>query len=95
MLQAGNRAKNLVKQILAFSRQDDVESFPLQSASVVKEAIKILRPSLPTTIEINQNIDSKVGLILANPTQIYQIVMNFGTNAFHAMEETGGKLDII
>jgi len=94
VLEAGNRAKDLVQQILSFSRQDDTESIPLQPVSVVKEAIKILRPSLPTTIEINQHFASTTGLILADPTQIHQIMMNLCTNAFQAMEKTGGKLDI-
>ncbi len=94
VLKAANRAKSLVKQILTFSRQGDTECIPIQPSSIVKESIKMLRPSLPVTIEINQNIDSEVGLIFADPTQIHQILMNLGTNAFHAMEETGGKLDI-
>ncbi|MCP3932767.1 MAG: PAS domain S-box protein, partial [Bacteroidetes bacterium] len=94
VLEGGNRAKDLVQQILAFSRQDEMERIPLQPASVVKEATKMLRPSLPTTIEINQDISSATGQILADPTQIHQILMNLCTNAFHAMEETGGKLSV-
>ena len=94
VLEASNRAKSLVQQILAFSHQDDIECFILQSATIVEKAITMLRPSLPTTIEINQDIDAEAGFIFANPTQIHQIVVNIGTNAFHAMEETGGKLDI-
>ncbi len=94
VLEGGNRAKDLVQQILAFSRQDEMERIPLQPATVLKEAIKMLRPSLPTTIEINQNITSVTGQILADPTQIHQILINLCTNAFHAMEETGGKFDI-
>jgi len=94
VLEAGDRAKSLVNQILDFSRQTDTECFPLHPAVIVRKAIKMLRPSLPTTIEINKNIDTQTGLILANPTQIHQILMNLCTNAFHAMEDTGGKLDI-
>ncbi|MCP4337705.1 MAG: response regulator [Desulfobulbaceae bacterium] len=94
VLEAGNRAKDLVQQILSFSRQGEVESIPLQPVSIVKEAIKMLRPSLPTTIEINQNIASTTSPIFADPTQIHQILMNLCTNAFHVMEETGGKLEI-
>ncbi len=94
ILEGGSRAKDLVQQILAFSRQDEMERVPLQPASVVKKAIKMLRPSLPTTIEINQDITSTTSLVLADPTQIHQIVMNLCTNAFHAMEETGGTLGI-
>jgi len=94
VLEGGNRAKDLVQQILAFSRQDEMERILLQPVSVVKESIKFLRPSLPTTIEINQDIAFATGMVLADPTQIHQILMNLCTNAFHAMEETGGKLDI-
>ncbi|WP_240192173.1 hybrid sensor histidine kinase/response regulator [Desulforhopalus vacuolatus] len=94
VLGAGLRAKGLVQQILAFSRQKDVERIFLQPAVIVKETIKMLRSSLPSTININQNIDSQTGWILADPTQINQILMNLCTNAFHAMEKTGGNLDI-
>ena len=94
IVKAGHRARELVKQILAFSRQAETERIPLQPASIIKEAIRMLRSSLPSTIEIKQNIDMDAGLIQASPTQIHQIVMNLGTNAFHAMEETGGTLVI-
>ncbi len=94
VLEAGIRAKGLVQQILAFSRQADTERIPLQPASLVKEVIKMLRPSLPTTIEIIQDIDPETSLIFADQTQIHQILMNLCTNAFHAMEKTGGRLDI-
>jgi PAS domain S-box-containing protein len=94
VLKAGHRAKGLVQQILAFSRQENIECLPLQTANILKEVIKMLRPSLPSTIEITQKIATPIGLIFADPTQINQIVMNLCTNAFHAMEETGGTLDI-
>ena len=94
VVEASHRAKELVKQILAFSRQTETEEKPLQPALIIKEAIKMLRPSLPTTIDIQQNIDSDAGLILADPTQIHQILTNLCTNAFHAMEVTGGTLTI-
>ena len=91
---AGNRAKDLVKQILAFSRQAEAERIVLQPAIIVKEILKLLRATLPTTIDIKQDIDSKSWLIEADPTQVHQMLMNICTNAFHAMEETGGTLDI-
>jgi signal transduction histidine kinase/ActR/RegA family two-component response regulator len=94
VLEASDRAVGLVKQILSFSRQDETENVLLQPASIVNKAILMLRPSLPTTIEIIQDIDTKTGLIFADPTQIQQILMNLCTNAFHAMEKTGGRLDI-
>ena len=87
------RAKELVKQILAFSRKTDEERHPLQVALVVKEAMKMLRSSIPTTIAIKQDLASK-GTVLADPTQIHQIIMNLCANAYHAMRETGGTLAI-
>jgi PAS domain S-box-containing protein len=94
ILKACHRAKDLVKQILAFSRQAEIEQIPLQPAIIIKEAVRMLRSSLPSTITIHQDIDSETGLILADPTQIHQVLMNLCTNAFHAMEETGGTLTI-
>ncbi len=94
VVEASHRAKDLVKQILAFSRQIETEEKPLQPALIIKETVKMLRPSLPTTIDIQQDIAADVGLILADSTQIHQILTNLCTNAFHAMEETGGTLTI-
>lgn len=94
VLNAGNRAKSLVKQILAFSRQTDQESCPVQVAIIIKEALKLLRASLPTTIEIKQDIAPGNGLVLADPTQIHQLIMNLCSNAAHAMRETGGILEV-
>jgi PAS domain S-box-containing protein len=94
ILLASNRAKELVKQILAFSRQVDMTKIPLQPASIVKETVKLLRSSLPTTIAIEQDIDPATAPVFADPTQLHQILMNICTNAFHAMEEKGGTLRI-
>lgn len=94
VIKAGNRAKELVQQILVFSRQSETERISLQPGKVVKEAIKMLRPSLPSTIVISQSFCQPMGSILADPTQLHQIIMNICTNAYHAMEDTGGKLDI-
>lgn len=94
ILKAGHRAKELVKQILAFSRQADADKIRIQPATVIKEALKLLRASLPTTIAIEQDIDSDVGVILADPTHLHQIMMNLCTNAFHAMEMAGGTLTV-
>jgi CheY-like chemotaxis protein len=93
VLNAGNRAKDLVKQILAFSRQTDQEMKPLAVKPIVKEALKLLRASIPTTIEIRQNITSEA-VVLADPTQIHQVLMNLCTNAEHAMRDTGGILEV-
>ncbi len=95
VVNASHRAKDLVKQILAFSRQAATDHIPLQPGIIIKEALKMLRSSLPTTIAIQQDIDSEAGLIFADPTQIHQVMVNLCTNAFHAMEETGGTLTIL
>ena len=93
VLNAGMRAADLVKQILTFSRQSDRVAKPVQVKSIVKEALKLLRASLPATIDIHQEIDSD-SLILADPIQVHQIIMNLCTNAAHAMQETGGRMSV-
>ena len=94
VLKASNRAEDLVKQILAFSRQSDQERKPIQVHHIVKEALKLVRVSLPTTIDIRQNISTHGTTVLADPTQIHQILMNLCTNAHHAMREKGGVLEV-
>lgn len=94
VLESGNRAKDLVKQILAFSRQGGAERVALQPMLMIKEVLKILRASLPATIAIREHMEPNAGLVYADPTQIHQIIMNLCTNAFHAMEASGGVLDI-
>ena len=93
VLIAGNRAKDLVKQILTFSRQADQEQKPVQLKLVVKEALKLLRASIPSTIEIEQIVESD-SLVLGDPTQIHQVFMNLCTNATHAMRDKGGVLSV-
>jgi len=93
VLTAGKRAKDLVQQILTFSRQTEKELKPVQITLITKEALKLLRASLPTTIEIKQNLQSD-SLVMSDPTQIHQILMNLCTNAGHAMEEKGGVLEV-
>jgi PAS domain S-box-containing protein len=87
------RAKDLVNQILTFSRRTEQEKQPLRMSLIVKEALKLLRSSIPSTIEIKQDIDSQK-IVLADSTQLHQIIMNLCTNAYHAMPETGGTLAI-
>lgn len=94
ILKAGDRAKNLVQQILTFSRQMDTTCSPVQIHIIVKEVLKLLRATIPSTIKIVQDIDINSGAIMANPTQIHQVVMNLCTNAYHAMEETSGTLTV-
>ena len=88
------RARDLIKQILTFSRQSDHERKPLEAQRVIKEALKLIKSTLPSTIEISHDIQENCGLVLSDPTLIHQIVMNMCTNAYHAMEKTGGKLTI-
>jgi PAS domain S-box-containing protein len=91
---AAHRAKDLVKQILTFSRQDSEKMSPVEVYVIIKEALKLLRATIPSTIEIREEIDSKSGYVLANPTQVHQVLMNLCTNAYHAMRETGGVLGV-
>ena len=90
---ATGKATDLVKQILTFSRKTEQKKIPIQISPIVKEALKLLRSSIPTKIEIKQNITCQRN-ILADPTQIHQIVMNLSTNAYHAMMEAGGILGV-
>ena len=94
VLKATGRARDLVEQILTFSRQSSQEYKPLRVQPIIKEAFKLLRATLPTTIEIVQNIDNRCGATTGNPTQIHQVIMNLCTNAFHAMQEKGGRLEV-
>ncbi|GBC60306.1 hypothetical protein DENIS_1257 [Desulfonema ishimotonii] len=92
ILTAANRAKKLIQQILTFSRQNVPERRPLKLRSSVLEASKLLRATLPATIEILHHIDDTCRPVMADSTQIHQVIMNLGTNAWHAMRETGGIL---
>ena len=91
---AGERARDLVKQILTFSRQSDQNPRPLRVSPIIKEVLKLLRASLPTTIKIRQDIQSDLDTVLADPTHIHQILMNLCNNAAHAMRETKGELKV-
>jgi PAS domain S-box-containing protein len=93
ILEAGKRAKNLVKQILTFSRQTEHKLSPVQIDLIVKDTLTLLRASLPTTIEIRKNIETDA-MALSDPTQIHQILMNLCVNASHAMREKGGILAV-
>lgn len=93
ILKAGGRARDLVQQILTFSRQTETVAKPIQVRPIVKEALKLLRASLPSTIEIRPYIQSDA-IVEADPIQIHQVIMNLCTNAGHAMRETGGRLTV-
>jgi len=88
------RARDLVRQILAFSRQSLQEVKPMRIQPVLKEALKLLRSSIPATIKFRQKIDDDCGVIMGDPTQIHQVIMNLCTNAYHAMQEAGGDLEV-
>jgi PAS domain S-box-containing protein len=88
------RARDLVQQILSFSRQGKSELQMMKIQPIVKEALKLIRATIPTSISMVQNIQPGCGAVTADPTQIHQIVMNLTTNAFHAMEESGGELKV-
>ncbi|MDJ0783612.1 MAG: PAS domain S-box protein [Desulfosarcinaceae bacterium] len=90
---AGKRARDLVKQILAFARQSGEERKPVQVSIIAKEALKLIRSTTPTSIAIDQQIHSN-SLVMANPTQIHQILMNLCTNAVHAIENEEGTVSV-
>ena len=94
VLDASTRAKNLVNQILTFSRQGEQERKPIQLAPIIKETLKLIRASLPATIEIEQSLNADSAVILGDPTQVHQIIMTLCTNAAQAMNMDGGVLSI-
>ncbi len=94
ILKSAQRARSLVQQILAFSRQTDQERGPIRLQPIMREVGKFFRCILPSTIELRQKLDERCGPINADPTQIHQVVMNLGANAYHAMRERGGTLTI-
>ncbi len=94
ILQGSRRAKELIAQILTFSRQDGTQKNAIRPMPLVKEALKLLRASIPSTIDIQAHIAPDVSNILANPTQIHQVIMNLCTNAAHAMLPQGGLLQV-
>jgi len=96
ILLSGNRARELVKQILTFSRKTEKERRPVQVSLLVKETLKLLRSSLPSTIKIRRRLDADAidSTVLADPTHIHQVLMNLCTNAAHAMREKAGVLSI-
>lgn len=93
VLKASDRAKNLVSQILTFSRKADVNYTPISLPQIIMDSIKMMRSVLPTTIDIRHDLLDH-GLVMADPTQIHQVMMNLSTNAAHAMDKTGGVIEI-
>jgi len=94
ILKAAKRARDLVKQILTFSRQSEQRMAPIRLQPIVKESLKLLRASIPTTIEISRYVDPDCGTVAADPTQIHQVMMNLCTNAYQAMRENGGVMTV-
>lgn len=94
VVKASERARDLVQQILTFSRQSDEELHPIMVVPVIKEALKLLQASIPSTIQIRQSIKARDTVVCADPTKIHQVIMNLCTNAYHAMFEEGGTLTV-
>jgi len=94
-LQAANRARDLVRQILAFSRQGGQERSPVYLHVIAREAIKLLRATLPATIRVVDSVDVHSGAVLGNPAQLHQVIMNFCTNAAQAIGKNGGTIEVI
>jgi PAS domain S-box-containing protein len=91
---AGKRAADLVHQILTFGRRTEQERQPIQLHSLIKETLKLLRATLPATIELRQVLDENPVTVLADPTQIHQVLINLCTNASQAMRQSGGILEV-
>lgn len=91
---ASQRARELIQQILSFSRRTVQEKKPVQLAALVKEILKMIRATMPSTIWIVSNVDDNLPPVLADVTQIHQVLMNLCTNAAHAMKEKGGVLTV-
>ena len=94
ILKAANRAKELVQQILLFSRHGEQERKPVQIQLIVTETLKLLKATFPLTIEVRTEIEPDCGAVLADPTQVHQVLLNLCTNAQHAMREAGGILTV-
>jgi CheY-like chemotaxis protein len=90
----GQRGRELVRQIRSLSRQNEQEKKPVNMEAVLDECIKLLRPSFPASIEIRRKVLPGLGPVMADPTQMHQVIVNLCTNAAHAMAEQGGVLEI-
>jgi PAS domain S-box-containing protein len=94
IFEAGKRGRALVHQILSFSRQSEYQRIPVHIQTILKEVFKLCRTTIPAEIPITQDIQIDCRPVMADPTQIHQIAMNLITNAFHAVEPTGGTISI-
>ena len=93
-IKASHRGKDLVKRILAFSRQDDQRKTPLDIEELVSETLKMIRALIPASIDIRTKIEPKIGFVKADPTQIHQVLLNLCTNAAHAIGEIRGTITV-
>ncbi len=94
IFQAGKRGRELVQQILSFSRQSEHQPIPVHIQKILKEVLKLCRATIPADIPITREIKEDCGPVMADPTQIHQIVMNLITNAYHAVEPVGGTISV-
>ena len=94
VLKASNRAKDLVLQILTFSRKTGTDRHPIQASLIVKEALKLLHATMPATVQLQEHIIAKETMIVADPTEIHQVITNLCTNAFHALPNEQGNINI-
>ncbi len=94
VLEAARRGKDMVRQIITFSRQKEQERRPVEIAPIIRESMKFLRVSLPKSVEVSERIEAGSAMAVADPTQVHQVLMNLGSNAAHAMREKGGTLEV-
>ena len=92
-LRSAERARDLIKRILAFSRPTDAQYRPLKIGPILKEAAKLLNATLPSSIEIHIDIRTDEDVVLADASEMHQVIMNLGVNAKHAMSAKGGRLE--
>ena len=91
---SAQRGSDLVKQILSFSRQSNPQKLPIRIQPILKEVLKLVRATIPMNIGTTSHIKPDCGMVFADPTQVHQIAMNLITNAYHAVEETGGTINV-
>lgn len=94
VIESGNRATDLVEQILAICRRKESKRMPLKIDSILKETLKLLRATVPTTIDIRQHVSADCEKIIGDPAQVHQIIMNLCINAYHAMQQQGGVMKV-
>lgn len=93
VLKSANRARDLIKRILTFSRPTDGQPHPLKLGGILKEVVKLLSATLPSSTSIHADVRTDEDVVVADATEMHQVIMNLGTNAGHAMKSKGGRLD--